>query len=191
MAGIFDIVKWGAPAFLLLSSFFILHSPAWADSFKCGVEAVNEIAACDAAAKPGGDVAKAVAALREDDFDEDAERDAARAKVFGALLGGAAGLSDGDKAALRGFLYHSAAGIQPGFKGGWDDFELFPVPDRRLRFVEAVKDTEKGAIKSAWRYEDGKCVWKFTIPEGAKATVCVNGMCKRYAPGSYEIAIKE
>ncbi len=174
-------------------SFSILLSPAnmcaAADTFECGVKAANEFAACQGDAKGGGDVAAAVAAVKLDEFDDDAARDAALAKIYGALLGGRRELAAGDKAALRDFLYSQAAGIQPGFKGGWDDFELFPAPDRRLGFVRASKDTAKGAIKSEWKYDEGKCVWSFTIPEGAKATVCVNGMCKRYKSGTYVLEI--
>ena len=177
-------------AFFILNSAFFISASAHADTFKCGVESANKVAAFEGAAKDGGKVASAVAALKEDDFDEDEERDAAMKTVFDALLGDSAKLADGDKAALRDFLYFTAAGIQPGFKGGWDDFELFPQPDKRLVFVEATKDVAGGTIKSDWKYVDGKCAWHFVIPEGTKATVCVNGMCKPYKPGEYSLVIK-
>ena len=92
--------------------------------------------------------------------------------------------------AIKEWLYGTAAGIQKGEDGTWDDFELAPVPDKRLSFVEASRDTPKGAIKSAWKYENGKCNWRFTIPVGLKATVCVNGMCMRYEAGEHSVEIK-
>ena len=172
----------------LVLSFFILHSSfficatAQADSFTCGVDAVNK--AASAQVKGSDALREAVAAIKEDDFDEDSDREAAFEKVYSALLKG-----EGWSSASE-FLYHTVAGIQPGFKGGWDDFELFPQPDKRLKYVEATKDVKGGTIKSAWKYEDGKCIWRFTIPEGTKATVCVNGMCRRYQPGEYSLEIK-
>ena len=183
--------KLAVLAFAIHNSSFLIHNSALADTFKCGVEAANTIAAFAGEAKGGGEIATAVAALKEDDFEEDEEREAAQKKVFGALLGENKEITDADKAALRDFLYFTSAGIQPGYKGGWDDFELFPEPDKRLSFVEASKDVKGGTLKSAWKYEDGKCVWSFTIPEGTKATVCVNGMCKRYAAGEYKLEIRK
>lgn len=96
-----------------------------------------------------------------------------------------------DQQGVRDWLYGTVAGIQPGFRGEWDNFELSPVPDKRISFVEATKDTAKGTIRSAWKFEGGKCNWSFTIPEGAKATVCVNGLCSRYVAGEYQLEIKQ
>ncbi len=102
----------------------------------------------------------------------------------------AAAFTSLDPKGIRDWLYGTVAGIQPGFKGDWDDFELAPVPDKRLGFVDAAKSTAKGVIKSAWKFEGGKCNWTFTIPEGTKATVCVNGLCSRYEPGEHQLEIK-
>jgi len=156
---------------------------ACGDTFTCGVKAVNDVAAAKGVA--AGEYKKLVESLKDDDFETDAERDAARAKVYAALLAGEA------SPALRDYLYQIAAGIQPGYKGGWDDFELAPEPDKRLGHVEATKDVKQGTIKSAWKFVDGKCRWSFTIPAGTKATVCVNGMCTRYDAGDYTLEIKE
>lgn len=179
----YGLAKLAILVFAINNSSFMIQNSAWADSFKCGVEAVNKVAA--AKVKGPDALREAVDAIKEDDFDEDADRDAAFEKVYSALMKGEGWSSAGE------FLYCTAAGIQPGFKGGWDNFELAPVPDKRLKFVEAEKDIPQGKIKSAWKYEDGKCVWRFTIPEGTKATVCVNGMCKPHKPGQYEIVISE
>ena len=127
----------------------------------------------------------------DDDFDDDEAREAVL-KVVREALGSADGKVSADDAGhLRRYLYHCAAGIQPGFKGGWDDFELYPQPQEWLKAIDAEKDVAHGKIRSSWKFEDGKCVWKFAIPEGAKATVCVNGMCKRYMPGEYTLEIKK
>ena len=46
-----------------------------------------------------------------------------------------------------------------------------------------------GVIKSAWKYEGDKCVWNFTIPEGAWATVTLPGSAEStdYKAGSYTL----
>lgn len=181
------------PTRSLLAALCALCVTPWAnaDSFKCGLEAANKFAAsAKPAAAADDNIVRAVAAVKEDDFDDDAAREAAMAAIFDALSK-PGGVSESAAYALRDYLYSMAAGIQSGAKGGWDDFELFPQPDKRLKFVEAVKETPCGEISSAWEYKDGKCTWRFTIPEGAKATVCVNGMCKRYKPGKYTLEIKQ
>ena len=92
--------------------------------------------------------------------------------------------------AVLAWMYGTMAGIQPGPKGGFDDeFHLAPVPDARLGFVEASYRTKNGLIRSAWRYTDGKCLWKFSVPPNSKAIVCVNGLCRPYAAGDYELEI--
>ena len=96
-----------------------------------------------------------------------------------------------DTDSLRNWLYGTAAGIQPGMRGEWDNFELSPVPDKRVSFVEATKTTANGEIRSSWKFEADKCNWSFTIPEGSKATVCVNGLCTRYEAGEHQIEIKK
>ena len=94
--------------------------------------------------------------------------------------------------AVLDWMYGTMAGIQPGPKGGFDEMvELAPVPDPRLGFVEATYRNKNGVIRSAWRYgKDGRCIWKFSIPAGTRATVCVNGMCRPYKSGDWELEIK-
>ena len=91
--------------------------------------------------------------------------------------------------AVLSWMYGTMAGIRPGDDGGFKSFALKPHPDPRLGFVEASYRTDEGVIKSAWRYEDGKCIWKFTVPPNSRATVCVNGQCRRYDPGDYTLEI--
>ena len=90
------------------------------------------------------------------------------------------------------WLWETAAGIaadpaEPGFK----HIVMKPVPDKRLGRLDAEYHSAAGLVKSAWRYEGDKCIWDFTIPEGAKASVTLPGQTesKDYGPGSYTIEI--
>lgn len=92
--------------------------------------------------------------------------------------------------AVLAWIYKTAAGIaadpkNPGFK----NIIMAPKPDRRLGCVTAEYKSAAGLIKSAWRYEDGKWIWKFTVPEGATADVFLpgEGSSKRYVAGTYEV----
>ncbi len=92
------------------------------------------------------------------------------------------------------WIWESVAGIaadtrSPGFR----HILMKPVPYRRLGHVEAVYKSASGLIKSAWRYEDDSWIWEFTIPEGAKASVCLPGESewKEYGSGSYTVKKKD
>lgn len=91
------------------------------------------------------------------------------------------------------WLYETAAGIQPGRNGGFDEeVILSPKPDPRLGFVRAsLRNTKGGTISSEWSYNaDGVCIWTFTIPEGTNAKVRINGKCAKYDSGTYSVVIK-
>ena len=88
------------------------------------------------------------------------------------------------------WIWETAAGIaadpaQPGFK----HIIMKPVPDRRLGHLEAEYNSAAGLIKSAWRYEGDTCIWDFTVPEGATASVTLPGesTAKEYQAGSYTL----
>lgn len=88
------------------------------------------------------------------------------------------------------WIWETVAGIasdpaEPGFK----HIVMKPVPDKRLGHLEAEYQSAAGLIKSAWRYEGDKWIWKFSIPEGAKATVTLPGESesKVYEAGSYTV----
>lgn len=90
------------------------------------------------------------------------------------------------------WLWETAAGISadptaPGFKR----IIMKPVPDKRLGFVDAVYNSAAGQIKSNWRYEGDKCIWNFSIPEGAEARVTLPGKTesKEYKAGTYTVEI--
>ena len=88
------------------------------------------------------------------------------------------------------WIWKTVAGIasdtaQPGFK----HIIMAPVPDKRLGFVKASYKSAAGLIKSEWKYEGNKWVWKFTIPQGSTATVTLPGetQSKEYKAGSYSV----
>ena len=64
-----------------------------------------------------------------------------------------------------------------------------PVPDKRLGFMKAEYKSAAGLIQSEWKYEGDKWIWKFSIPEGATATVTLPGEteAKIYTAGTYNI----
>ena len=73
------------------------------------------------------------------------------------------------------WLFAHAAGIRadtgaPGFRR----FVLEPKPDRRLGHVSAWYRSPSGLIRSAWRYYgDGTLLWRYSVPLGAEAQVCL------------------
>ena len=88
------------------------------------------------------------------------------------------------------WIWETAAGIAcnasaPGFR----TIVMKPVPDKRLGFVKAEYKSAAGLIKSAWHYDGDTWVWKFTVPQGAKALVTLPGEteAKEYGPGTHEI----
>ena len=66
-----------------------------------------------------------------------------------------------------------------------------PLPDKRLGSVDATYNSTAGTIKSEWHYDGDKCMWTFTIPEGATATVTLPGQTesKDYAAGTYTVEL--
>ena len=92
--------------------------------------------------------------------------------------------------AVCAWIWQTVAGIAsdpaaPGFK----HIIMKPVPDKRLGHVTAEYASAAGTIKSAWHYEGDRCIWEFTVPEGATATVTLPGAkeSKDYGAGSYTL----
>ena len=88
------------------------------------------------------------------------------------------------------WIWKTAAGIaadpaKPGFR----HIIMAPVPDKRLGSISAEFKSAAGLIKSSWKYEGDTWVWKFSIPEGAAATVTLPGESesREYGSGSYTI----
>jgi len=83
--------------------------------------------------------------------------------------------------AVAEWMYSYAAGICPDEKNGsFRHFTLRPTPDNRKRlpigqermtYVNATYNSVNGLIKSAWAKEQGKTVYRFTIPKGTDARV--------------------
>lgn len=95
--------------------------------------------------------------------------------------------------AVLAWMYKTAAGIAPDSSApGFRRIIMAPKPDRRLGFVKAEYKSAAGLIKSAWRYEGGSWVWKFTIPANTTALVTVpGGEPKVYSEGTHEVSVIE
>ena len=81
----------------------------------------------------------------------------------------------------------SADKAEPGFK----HIIMAPVPDKRLGSLDAEYESAAGTVKSSWKYDGDDWTWKFTIPEGATATVILPGESegREYEAGSYRVSI--
>ena len=93
-----------------------------------------------------------------------------------------------DFACVLDWMYRTMAGIRPNPRtGGFDDFELVPRPDRRIRTVEASYRTAKGTIRVKSEYgADGRWSYSFTVPAGTRATVRPpSGAAFRAEPGDH------
>lgn len=85
--------------------------------------------------------------------------------------------------AVLEWMYSYMAGIAPdSAKGGFKKFVLRPTPDTRRRIpkgqerlttCKASYDSHAGRIESSWSITDGEVEYKFTIPEGTRAKVCI------------------
>lgn len=67
------------------------------------------------------------------------------------------------------FLYAVAAGIRPAAPG-FQEIELKPIPDKRLRQLKCRYRSVKGEIVSEWEVQkDGSLKLRFEVPEGSFA----------------------
>lgn len=88
------------------------------------------------------------------------------------------------------WIWETAAGIQSDVaQPGFSHIIMKPVPDRGLEYLKAEYNSAAGLIKSEWKYEGNEWIWKFTIPEGATATVTLPGETesKDYSAGTYTL----
>ncbi len=87
--------------------------------------------------------------------------------------------------AVAEWVYEVAAGIrQAEGSAGFGDLIIDPHPDRRLEWLEASLETEKGTISSGWAYTvDGGLRYEITVP--GKACVVIGGRRKTVEKGSY------
>ncbi|MBR6280404.1 MAG: family 78 glycoside hydrolase catalytic domain [Bacteroidales bacterium] len=92
--------------------------------------------------------------------------------------------------AVCAWIWETVAGIAPDPAApGFKHIIMKPVPDKRLGHVSAAYDSAAGTIRSAWHYEGDRCIWEFTVPEGATASVTLPGAseAQNYAAGSYKL----
>ena len=90
------------------------------------------------------------------------------------------------------WIWKTVAGIAADTKSpGFKHIVMAPVPDRRLGYAKAEYQSEAGLIKSEWKYEGSKWIWKFCIPRGATASVIQpgNSKAKEYKAGQYTISL--
>lgn len=88
--------------------------------------------------------------------------------------------------ACADWMYGVMAGIntteeQPGFK-----HILFkPVIDRRLDYVKASIETKEGIVASSWNKKGDQIEYRFIVPSGTTATICIEEMTYRVEAGEY------
>ena len=94
--------------------------------------------------------------------------------------------------AVGEWFYETVCGIQPGEEGGFRRFRLAPEPGGSFTEASAEYDSLYGKIASSWQLgENGRLVWRFTVPFGTEADLVMPpgfaGVLPPTAgPGSYE-----
>lgn len=84
------------------------------------------------------------------------------------------------------WLYGTAAGINTDEqKPGFEHIIFAPQTDERLSFVKASIDTKYGTVISSWKRENGVVTYSFTVPQGAAATVFLNGKAEEIGSGTF------
>ena len=87
---------------------------------------------------------------------------------------------------VASWIYRVCAGIRPDEnEPAYKHFYIEPVPCRALGYAKAKIDSRAGEIVSEWRYEGDSVRYHFTVPEGAIATVTIDGITKDYSAGDY------
>ena len=94
--------------------------------------------------------------------------------------------------AVLDWICGTAAGLRPGKEGGFEkSFTLAPIPDSRLGSIEATYRTQKGTIRSAWRYlKDGSVEYTFFVPDGIEVEVMIGGEKREWKKGFNKIVAK-
>ena len=94
--------------------------------------------------------------------------------------------------AVLDWICGTAAGLRPGKDGGFEkSFTLAPIPDSRLGSIEATYRTQKGTIRSSWRYlKDGAVEYTFFVPDGIEVEVIIGGEKREWKNGFNKIVVK-
>ena len=85
------------------------------------------------------------------------------------------------------WLYGDAAGIRiDESKPAFEHIIFAPLTDGRLTYVKASIESRKGLVKSEWKTENGKTEYEFTVPDGATATVILDGKSTEIGAGIHK-----
>ena len=90
------------------------------------------------------------------------------------------------------WCFEYLAGIRPQFDGpGFSQVELTPCVVPQLDFFQAEHALPNGKIlKAGWYKEQGRVIYRVSIPEGTKATLVLPGKAPQEIPaGEAEIGI--
>ena len=84
------------------------------------------------------------------------------------------------------WIYEVAAGIgQTESSAGFSEIVIAPNPDKRLEWLEASLETNKGTIVSKWTYTDDGIKYEITVPE--RAIIIVDGKRHSVEKGKYTL----
>lgn len=73
------------------------------------------------------------------------------------------------------WVYRNVCGINPTeYAPGFKTIDLKPQPDRRLGSIQAAVDSPMGIFRSEWKYSGDSITYRFVVPFGAKANLCVS-----------------
>lgn len=87
------------------------------------------------------------------------------------------------------FLFQYIAGIRPETPG-WKRFILKPIPGGSLTHAEATQVTPYGAVRSAWKIEEGNFIYECTVPTNTTAALTLpNGDAHHLVSGTYQFSI--
>ena len=87
------------------------------------------------------------------------------------------------------FLFQYIAGIRPDAPG-WKHFILKPIPGGSLTHAEATQVTPYGAVRSAWKIEEGAFRYECTVPANTTAALTLpNGDAHHLGSGTYQFSI--
>lgn len=94
--------------------------------------------------------------------------------------------------AVGEFLFNCVGGIAPVWEyPGMEKVLIAPRPGGTLTFAETEYDSRRGKISSSWYREDGKTVYRITIPPNTVGIIDIEGMEQIEVPGGeYEYVIK-
>jgi alpha-L-rhamnosidase len=84
------------------------------------------------------------------------------------------------------WIYEVAAGIgQTESSAGFSEIVIAPHPDKRLEWLEASLETNKGTIVSKWTYTDDGIKYEITVPD--RAIIIVDGKRHSVEKGKYTL----